>query len=113
MTDAPPILQASGSSAWTVVSDARLKDVVSDFPLGAEELMRLKPKVFQYNGLAGTDTSGRLYVGLIAQEVPEALATYCVLRAHVLLRPTDTELTEIMMLDHSSLPFMCALEWPA
>ena len=90
-----------------MVSDARLKDVVGDFPLGTEELMQLRPRIFRYNGLAGTEGNGRLYVGIIAQELPEPLVPYCRHRAEVLLRPTDEELTQIFMLDHSSLPFVC------
>ena len=30
-------LKAGGSSAWTVISDARIKEVVGDFPLGVEQ----------------------------------------------------------------------------
>ena len=70
-------LKAGGSSQWTVVSDARLKDVVATFELGHGELKQLRPKVFTYKG----DPSRRHYVGLIAQEVPETLARYCRRRA--------------------------------
>ena len=38
-------LKAGGSSQWTVVSDARLKDVVASFDLGAGVLAQLRPKV--------------------------------------------------------------------
>ena len=63
-----------------MVSDARLKDVVAAFDLGAGELAQLRPKVFRYRaGLAGFDP-GKLYVGLIAQEVPDSLAHYCRVR---------------------------------
>ena len=100
-------LKAGGSSSWTVVSDARLKDVVATFDLGAGELAKLRPKVFRYKpGLAGADPE-RLYVGLIAQEVPNSLARYCRVRARVRLRPVDAEDTEIYMLDHSCLQFVC------
>jgi len=100
-------LKAGGSAAWTVVSDARLKTAVRDFPLGIDELMRLRPRLFQYNGLGGTTKDGQTYVGLVAQELPVALAPYCMLRTHVLLHPSDTVPTEIMMLDHSAFPFLC------
>ena len=96
-------LKAGGSSQWTVVSDARLKDVVATFELGLGELTQLRPKVFMYKG----DPSRRHYVGLIAQEVPEALARFCRVRARVRLRPVDAEDTEIYMLDHSCLQFVC------
>ena len=78
-------LKAGGSSAWTVVSDARIKEVVCDFPLGVEQVMQLRPRLFRYNGLAGTKADGVLYVGLIAQEVPEELAPYCCVKVVVLV----------------------------
>lgn len=100
-------LKAGGSTMWTVVSDARLKEVRGDFPLGVDELMRLRPRVFRYNGLGGTVADGREYVGLVAQEVPEALAPYCCERAEVKLRASDAAPTEILMLDHSAFPLLC------
>ena len=41
-------LKAGGSSQWTVVSDARLKDVVATFDLGAGVLAQLRPKVSRH-----------------------------------------------------------------
>ena len=38
------------------------------------QVLALKPKIFRYNGLGGTDTSGQLYVGVLAQEVGEHAA---------------------------------------
>ena len=46
-------LKANGSPMWTVVSDARLKDVVGDFPLGVHELMRLRPNGLLLRRLLG------------------------------------------------------------
>ena len=69
--------------------------------------MKLRPRIFRYNGLGGTDADGKEYVGLLAQEVPRALAPYCRIRAEVLLRPTDKQPTEIYMLDHSAFPLLC------
>ena len=102
-------LKAGGSSQWTVVSDARLKDVVATFDLGAGEVLKLRPKVFKYKeGLSvGGGDAGREYVGLLAQEVPDALAPYCRRRVWLKLRPEDAVETEIFMLDPSVLPFLC------
>ena len=163
-------LKASGSSAWTVVSDARVKEVmnrrtaparrctaraaphpprcttpactpatlhhtrgdeplhrtrckpplsvaerdhliagqvVATFDLGMGELLQLNPKIFRYNGLGGTDRSGKLHVGLLAQDVPNKLATFCRKRTLVKLHSGDAELTEIFILDHSCIPFVC------
>ena len=95
-------LKAGGSSQWTVVSDARLKDVVATFELGHGELKQLRPKVFTYKG----DPLRRHYVGLIAQEVPETLARYCRRRAMVRLGGAAAPPTLIYMLDHSCLQFV-------
>ena len=100
-------LKMGGSAMWTVVSDARVKDVVATFDLGCNELARLTPKIFRYNGLGGTKADGKLWAGLLAQEVPERLAGFMHKRAHVKLRPEDAELTEIFILDQSCLPFVC------
>ena len=99
-------LKNCGSSMWTVVSDARLKRVVGDFPLGIDTLMDLRPKVFEYNGLGGTTDDRRRFVGLIAQQVPAALVPYCRLEVQVRLRPTDEQTTAVYMLDHSCFPFV-------
>ena len=61
-------LKLGGSSQWTVVSDARLKDVVAPFDLGIAELLRLQPKVFRYNGLGGTEADGTLYAATADME---------------------------------------------
>ena len=71
------------------------------------ELLQLNPKIFRYNGLGGTDRSGKLHVGLIAQDVPDKLAAFCRKRTHVELHSGDKELTEIFILDHSCVPFVC------
>ena len=60
-------LKAGGSPMWTVASDRRLKTLHGDFALSTPSLMRLRVRVFQYNGKAGTPNHGRCYVGLLAQ----------------------------------------------
>ena len=46
-------------------------------------------------------------MGLIAQDVPDKLAAFCRKRTHVELHSGDKELTEIFILDHSCVPFVC------
>ena len=100
-------LKAGGSSQWTVVSDARLKNVVATFDMGMGELVQLQPRVFRYkDGLAMGADPDKLYVGLLAQEVPDRLAQFCRVSARVRLREEDIEETEIFMLDHSCLQFV-------
>jgi hypothetical protein len=44
----------SGSGAWLVASDARLKEDVRELEAGLAQLRRVRPVCFRYNGRAGT-----------------------------------------------------------
>lgn len=74
-----PILQVAGeafkntgTSAWMILSDARLKDDVRDLDAGLAHLQRVRPVRFQYNGRAGT-VAGMPGVGILGQEVEAVL----------------------------------------
>ncbi len=55
------------SNAWTVVSDARLKKDIKPFSGGLQDILKINPVWFTYNGKAGMpDDTG---VGVIAQEL--------------------------------------------
>ena len=69
--------------------------------------MKLRPRLFRYNGLGETVDDGRCYVGLLAQEVPPALVPHCRSTTQVLMHRDDATLTEVYMLDLSCLPFVC------
>ena len=56
--------------SWMTGSDKRLKSNISSFDLGIEELMRINPITFKYNGKAGMK-SKRFHVGVLAQELQE------------------------------------------
>ncbi len=61
-----------GGGAWSVYSDARLKDITGEYQRGLEDIAHLKPIKFHYKennprGLPSDDE----YVGFIAQEVQE------------------------------------------
>lgn len=63
------------SNTWTVSSDARLKRNILDYTAGLNEILKIHPVWFTYNGEAGMpeDTG----VGVIAQEL-ESIAPYMV-----------------------------------
>jgi hypothetical protein len=61
--------QAFGTTAWTNVSDSRLKKNVADYNFGLAELKQLHTVTYQFNGQYGTPNDGKMNVGLIAQEV--------------------------------------------
>lgn len=60
--------KSSGTSAWTIPSDARLKEDIRDLELGLQHLVQVRPVRFRYNGKAGT-TPGNEGVGIVAQEM--------------------------------------------
>lgn len=62
-------IKYGGSSSWTVVSDARFKDAISPFTPGSAELVQLRPRVYQYNGLGPTEADGKYYVGLVSHHM--------------------------------------------
>ena len=64
------------SSAWTVISDTRLKDEVSSFDDGLDLVMQIRPILFKYNGKIGLPMD-EIGVGTMAQELQQ-IAPYMV-----------------------------------
>jgi hypothetical protein len=92
------------SSAWTVVSDERVKTNIRPYETGLQELLQIEPKVFDYNGKAGFDAKIKNNIGIIAQEVkdiiPETVKTY-----EAKLNENDEENTELYNFDGHALTF--------
>ena len=61
--------KTSGGSSWSIPSDRRLKNNISDFENGLNVIMKINPVKYNYNGLAGTKSNGGEEVGIIAQEL--------------------------------------------
>jgi hypothetical protein len=59
----------NGSTAWTGVSDATLKNVISPITNGLSIVNNLKPTIYSWK----SDESNKPYAGLIAQEVQTVL----------------------------------------
>ncbi len=57
-----------GNSAWSIPSDARLKEDVRDLEAGLAQLRQVRPVRFRCNGRAGTP-AGAPGVGVIGQEI--------------------------------------------
>jgi hypothetical protein len=55
---------------WSTTSDARLKEDIRDLEAGLQQLLRVRPVRFRYNGKAGTP-AGREGVGIIGQEIEQ------------------------------------------
>lgn len=60
--------KSSGTSAWTIPSDVRLKEDIRDLELGLQQLVQVRPVRFRYNGKAGTMPGGE-GVGIVGQEM--------------------------------------------
>jgi hypothetical protein len=60
---------AFGFTAWTNVSDERLKKNIEPYTVGFKDVADLKPVYYQYNGQGGTVDDGRTFVGFIAQDI--------------------------------------------
>lgn len=62
--------KADNSETWDTMSDVRVKEDVRDLEMGLEQLMRVRPVRFRYNGKAGT-SKGKEGVGIIGQEIEQ------------------------------------------
>jgi len=86
------------SSAWTVVSDERVKTNIRPYETGLQELLQIEPKLFDYNGKAGFDAKTKNNIGVIAQEIkdimPETVKKY-----NAKLNEEDKEDTELYNFD--------------
>jgi hypothetical protein len=92
------------SSAWTVVSDERVKTNIRPYETGLEELLQVKPKIFDYNGKAGFDTKAKNNIGVIAQEIKDVIPE-TVKKHNAKLNEEDTEDTELYNFDSHALTF--------
>lgn len=67
-----------GGGVWTASSDARLKDIKGDYERGLEDVLALRPVMFEYKaGNPRGEPEGKVFVGMVAQDVqgffPEAV----------------------------------------
>jgi len=74
LRDSEPFAMKFGGAQWGALSDGRLKKNVRPLGLGLAEIEKLRPRQFKYNGKAKlAPNDGRVYVGLVAQEVRDAI----------------------------------------
>lgn len=65
-----------GGGSWAAFSDARLKQNVTEYKDGLNEIMKINPVKYHYNNESGFDTKPE-YVGVVAQEL-QKVAPYMV-----------------------------------
>lgn len=75
--DATGAAYKPGGGAWATLSDMRVKRNVLPFADGMDLLKAIRPVTFEYNGVGGTADIGKVYVGVIAQELQQ-VAPYMV-----------------------------------
>jgi hypothetical protein len=63
-----------GAVAWTVSSDARMKDKVENLESGLDVVEKLQPRTYDFIGGIQEGEEGTPAFGLIAQEVAEAIS---------------------------------------
>jgi len=72
--------RGNADDTWTILSDKRTKKNINSFKLGLNEVLKLNPVTFNYNGKAGVENTDKEYVGLVAQEfakiMPSAVSKY-------------------------------------
>ena len=66
-----------GGGTWATFSDMRVKKNINLYTDGLEQLLKITPKSFQYNGKGGYDDDGKTHIGIIAQEMRE-IAPYMI-----------------------------------
>ncbi|RYE18375.1 MAG: hypothetical protein EOP51_22105 [Sphingobacteriales bacterium] len=65
-----------GGGTWSATSDARLKQNVSAYKDGLQQVLKINPVQYHYNNLSGYDTTAN-HIGVIAQEL-QPVAPYMV-----------------------------------
>jgi len=101
---------ATVNGGVAVTSDLKTKKNVESFSLGLDEILKLNPISYQYNGFANTTVTDRTYVGLAAQELqkvaPEFVSKHIVntyddndvlVSSDEILKVHDTELKYLLV----------------
>ena len=93
-----------GGGTWASSSDKRLKKDIKEFDDGLDKIKKLNPVQYKYNGKAGMPKNEK-FIGLIAQDIkdvcPDMVSSY-----KAKLNESDSQETELLSLDNSSLIYM-------
>lgn len=92
------------SALWTIASDERIKENINSYTKGLNELLKINPITYDYNGLGGFK-KGKGGVGIIAQEIAEILPD-SVSSIKGKLNETDEEEIEILNFNGHELTYI-------
>lgn len=95
----------TGCTAFTSVSDRRVKKDIASFDLGLDTVLGINPVTYKYNGLGGTPDDGKEHIGVIAQELAK-VAPYMIHKKQVKLHSDDESLTTINEVDASAYVYL-------
>lgn len=74
------VAKKTGGGEFVTTSDKRTKKNINAYNAGLEEVLKINPVTFNYNGKAGISDTESTYIGLIAQEFaeiePDAVKTF-------------------------------------
>ena len=92
------------TATWDTTSDERVKTNIEPYVKGLDEIVKLEPKTFDYNGKAGFDSSIKGNIGIIAQEIkdifPETIKIY-----KAKLNEEDDQETELLSFNPHAITF--------
>jgi hypothetical protein len=94
----------NGGTSGTCLSDERVKQDITPFNDGLQDIVGLAPVTYEYNGLAGTPNDGDVRTGLIAQQVQQ-VAPDLVSTTSAFLNASDTAPTQLLEVNYSALTF--------
>lgn len=94
-----------GAGDWTNFSDIRVKKDTSAFTDGLSVIKKIHPVYYRYNGKAGIKDTNTLNIGVIAQQI-QPIAPYTVGTYMAKLDSTDTQETELLDYNQSSLTYL-------
>lgn len=92
------------TALWTIASDARIKENINKYTKGLNELLKINPITYDYNGLGGFE-KGKGGVGIIAQEIAEILPD-SVSSIKGKLNETDNEEIDILNFNGHELTYI-------
>jgi hypothetical protein len=93
-----------GGGSWTATSDARVKTVLGQYTRGLADVLKLNVVDYKYNGKGGHAADGKRLTGVVAQELQDIFPEMVSKRLGK-LEDTDTQDTEILMVDNSALVY--------
>ncbi|MFT6810560.1 MAG: hypothetical protein ACJA01_003804 [Saprospiraceae bacterium] len=93
---------------WNIMSDRRLKKGIRPYGDGLDQILKINPMRFYYNGIGGFK-GDQERVGIIAQDI-QVIAPYMIKERSIPINPNDKESDEMMEnaieYDISALPYM-------